>query len=385
MDQANTQKDLKWLEDDYERTINTFRNAYKQSAVADAPLFLKIAQHAFDKVFFDDAREFIAYAVALDPSNPEIVNKAAWIEVQFSIARSRELLKQYLELKMPTHPTETADTVICCNGSQSERRISILVPSRKLNNNDHHLPTLIDSINHTCRLPSAVEVIIKIDSRDNADYFISQVQRLKPEFSYTLIQGHSHGGLVDLHKLYEDCFIHKSKDCQLVIPASDRMFWTRPSWDKKLLQINDKNPLCMVHLTYRYKLRASTHAQMAWLLPLSRPVGATYAVSCSLLEHIRKSMKDVHGLTHFGLDYNVSLYLAVVEYMLRTSAGMNVLHFMPGTVRTVHESANPSFSTQDRSLLMMQEYYRFLERGMIEKMNNRFTLFRQRMHESVNA
>ncbi|MBY0281041.1 MAG: hypothetical protein K2W94_02675 [Alphaproteobacteria bacterium] len=358
------------LQADYENTIVSVRQAFLNKECNDSSLLLSIAKEAFSRVFFDDAREFVGYALSLNHCDAEILNFAACVELQFSLPKARELAVNYFKLKAPLNESKKKDKIIASRCAADQQcLVSILLPSTLVNNNWNRVHHLINSLNEKSVCPEKVEIVVKIDERDDAKYYVEALSKLREEFSYTLIQGSSYEGLRSIHRLYHDCMLQKSPHAAIAIPVTDRMMFTQDSWDKIILEYMIGTTVMLTHLKDSGHLATTSRTEWPWLIFLTQPSPLTYAVNVKFLEYVYSEFKKIEkNATYFGADYNVGIYLSILAYFSQTySKNLSVDLFGDSILQAVLPE-NAFLSDADRKLWSMIEYHSFLKRKMNDKL-----------------
>jgi hypothetical protein len=355
------------LNSDYNQALALARSSAANGSILSAHTWHSCAKAAFANVLFDDALEAIQPALAQAPDDTEILNTAAWIDVQFSVERSHTWLKRYIAIKSPAHESSSADRIVLARPSAAPARISILLPAKNTARRADYLTALGSSLNKSTRKPQHVEIILKIDPQDVTSEYKKLAILLDKRFGITILQGSSHQGLSSLHMLYEDCFSHRAAASELVVPISDRTLFYQPSWDRKLCTVMNPDHMAMACLTHAYRPVVTSTAELAWMLPMTRPTGAVYACKNSFIIKLRTALSHIEGITHFGVDYNLSIFLALVEHSLRARHKKSILKCMPGLLRQLQDDAQTTITAQDKQLLMMQTYYFFIRNDIFER------------------
>jgi hypothetical protein len=115
-------------------------------------------------------------------------------------------------------------------------KISMVGASRRINNPNHRLSHLIQSIIDTADNPAELELILRIDDDDDLLYFRRVQVRYGSQLCIRFVVGGRKAGFLGLHSLVLETLAHIAPRSNIVFGVADDCLLMRDGWDRDFVR-----------------------------------------------------------------------------------------------------------------------------------------------------
>lgn len=209
-------------------------------------------------------------------------------------------------------------------------KFSVALPTRKLNNNDHNLPTLLYTMFIHAVCPSEFEVLLAVDEDDDLEYFAFIREVFGQKLNIRMITGAAGRGYGNLHLINSDLSRHMADTSGGILSISDDTRINKKSWDVDLFSLvatrSDE-----VYISHAI---ANSHALVNKDMCLSDFLSHLWEagprcfhpfLSSALIKGLRELTHDKSGWGVFGNSIMSDSFFDILAFIMEREYAINII------------------------------------------------------------